>query len=227
MESQAKAPRTAAFVKIEGKNLLQYWESEATRPQIKGASLEGRDALERLARTHLSRCLRHPFRSPAEIRDQQFGQLRRLVHLAYREIPFYADKYRAVGFHPENLRSWADFERVPVVTKDELMQAGLTKTVSSRWPIDDLFATRTFGTSGKTLLIRVNLDAILIDTLQGVRQFWLQSGLRFGPDDLTAMIYTVPWWFESVGDDFRSAFISGVIPPPGVARILDEMNPRT
>ena len=49
MEAEKRDSGMAGVVKLEGKNLLQYWESEATRPQIQGPGAEGRNALEQLA----------------------------------------------------------------------------------------------------------------------------------------------------------------------------------
>lgn len=214
------------FIKIEGDHLLQFWESEATRPKhFQGASSEGQSALAKLSKEGLQNCLYHPFKSITEIRNEQFERIKYLVNLAYNDIPVYGKKYREAGFDPNSFKSWEDFERLPIITKDELLAAFPHSCVNPRWPFDDLFSTRSFGTSGKTLPIKVNMDAILIDTLQGARQFWLQSGLKFSADHMTAMIYTVPWWFESIDDDFRSAFISGIIHPQKVTQILNELRP--
>jgi phenylacetate-CoA ligase len=106
-----------------------------------------------------------------------------------------------------------------------LIAAGADRCLSRRWKDEPLFSTRTFGSSGKTLLVKVNQWAILVDTLQGIRQFWHQSGLKYSRDHIAAMIYTVPWWFDTVGQDFRTAFISGLIEPHGVSRILNEVKP--
>lgn len=211
--------------KCEAKN-MQYWESEGTRPQFTGGSWEGGVALTDLSQKYLSRCFHHPFQSLDEIRAGQFDRIRFLVDLAYREIPVYAEKYRAAGFHPNDLRSWQDYERLPVITKDELVEAFPERCVSRRWPLEELFSTRSSGSSGKTLLIKVNEEAILVDTLQGVRQFWLQSGLKYGRDHLTAHIYTVPWWFDKVGDSFPTAFISSLIAPDAISDILGELKPQ-
>jgi phenylacetate-CoA ligase len=212
-------------VKIGNDERAQYWESEATRPPAFSGSAQSEAALQQLAQVHLPDCMRHPFKSLDEIRQGQFERIRQLVTMAYHEIPVYSDKYRAVGFEPGDLQSWADFQRLPVITKDELLAATHERTVSRRWPMKDLFSTRSSGSSGKTLLIKVNQESILVDTLQGVRQMWLQSGMKYAPDHVTAMLYTVPWWFDGVGDAFPSAFISGLIPPRTVGRILDDLRP--
>jgi phenylacetate-CoA ligase len=213
------------FVKIGDKQRAQYWESEATRPPAFGGSTQAEAQLQEFAKEFLPDCMRHPFKSPNEIRQGQFERIRHLVAMAYHEIPVYTAKYKAVGFEPGDLKSWADFQRLPVITKDELIAATHAGTVSRRWPLEDLYSTRSSGSSGKTLLIKVNQESILVDTLQGIRQMWLQSGLRYGPDDVTAMLYTVPWWFDGVGDAFPSAFISSLIAPGAVGQILDELRP--
>jgi phenylacetate-CoA ligase len=211
--------------KSQEQRRLLYWESEVTRPHIQGASSQADDALKELSQWYLPKCLQHPFRPLEDIRAEQFKRIQHLVELAYNDIPVYANKYRAAGFKPSDLKSWADYERLPIITKDELVEAFPHQCVNPRWPIEDLFSTRSSGSSGKTLLIKVNLDAILLDTVQGIRQLWLQSGLKYSRDQLAAHVYTVPWWFESVGGDFSTAFISGLIPPQTVSAILDELGP--
>lgn len=221
--SHAEEETGPGFSKVEGDRRLQFWESEATRPAFAGASAGSHRALREHVERHLPACLHAPFRPAEEIQSAQLARVRTLVERA-SEIPVYADKYRAVGFEPGDLKTWEDFERLPVITKDELIEATPARSVSARFPMGDLFSTRTFGTSGKTLIIKVDLGAIFVDTLQGARQLWLQSGLRYRPDHVTAMIYTVPWWFETIEDDFRSVFISGLIAPRTVGRILGEVS---
>ncbi len=82
MELVTKLWPEAGVVKVQGKNLLQYWESDATRPHIFGASAEGRRVLERLAEEALPRVLRHPFLSRDEIRQEQFTRIQELVDYA-------------------------------------------------------------------------------------------------------------------------------------------------
>ena len=100
----------------------------------------------------------------------------------------------------------------------ELVAAFPHDCVNRRFKSEDLFPTRSSGSSGQTLLIRVDYDAIITDTIQGIRQFAMQSGMRYSPDDLLAHVYTVPWWFDSIGGKYQTAFISNLIPPARVAQ---------
>jgi phenylacetate-CoA ligase len=204
---------------------VEYWESEATRPEIQRVSEVARAALAQLARRALPTCLTNPFASAADIDARQLDRVRELVELAYDRVPVYRDKYRAAGLTPRDLRSWDDFECFPVITKAELAAAFPERCLNPRFARDDLFATRSAGSSGQVLPIRVDLYSVLVDTLQGVRQLWLQSAMRYQPEHLAAHIYTMPWWFDHVGDDYPTAFISSLIPAERIAALLGALRP--
>jgi phenylacetate-CoA ligase len=204
---------------------LQFWESDHTRPGFKSGN-ETDPALVAAADNYLGECMRHPYLPVSEIRAQQFARIKELVELAYREIPVYRAKYQAAGFKPEHLREWDDIQKIPVITKPELVAAFPDQCVNTRFKSDDLFPTRSSGSSGQTLLIRVDYNAILTDTIQGVRQFAMQSGNNYREEDLLAHVYTVPWWYDSIGGKYPTAFISNLIPPARVAQHLRYLGPR-
>lgn len=205
---------------------LEFWESEHTRPTYKTNDGDSSDVVSEVFDAYYTECMEHPFLPVAEIRKRQFTRIKELVELAYNDIPVYREKYQAAGFSPDDLREYDDIQKIPVITKAELVAAFPGQCLNPRFNEPDLFPTRSSGSSGQTLLIRVDYDAILTDTIQGVRQFALQSGLKYRPNDLLTHVYTVPWWFPSVGDDYRSAFISNLIPPARVAEYLGMLSPQ-
>ncbi len=208
--------------------VLEYWEAEHTRPAYRPSSSSSNDyttaVLERALSGYLPDCLHHPFLPRAEIEKRQLDRIRQLVELAYNDIPVYRDKYQAAGFSPSDLRDYADIQKIPVITKQELIAAFPNRCLNPRFDHDDLFQTRSSGSSGQTLLIRVDYDAIITDTIQGVRQFALQSGMKYSASDLLTHVYTVPWWYPSIGEKYASAFISNVIPPARVAQHLGKLS---
>ena len=50
-------------------------------------------------------------------------RLKAVMHYAYENAPFYRKKWDQAGVHPDHIKSLEDFERVPVVTKEELRQS--------------------------------------------------------------------------------------------------------
>ena len=223
--------REAALIKPEQNGaaampeILEFWESERTRPSYPRGTGEIEDLAQSMD-NYLDVCMAHPYLPVSEIRAQQLARMQQLVELAYNDIPVYRAKYQAAGFSPADLRDWDDIQKIPVITKPELVAAFPDGCVNARFNSDDLFPTRSSGSSGQTLLIRVDYDAILTDTIQGVRQFALQSGGKYRPDHLLAHVYTVPWWFDSVGGQYQTAFISNLIPPARVAQHLRYLSPK-
>jgi phenylacetate-CoA ligase len=205
---------------------LQFWESEHTRPTFSTGGSAMPDYFRTGGLAYLNTCMEHPFLPEAEIRQKQFARIKELVELAYSDIPVYRDKYRSAGFSPDDLRAYDDIQKIPVITKAELIAAFPDRCLHPSYRREDLFPTRSSGSSGQTLLIRVDYDAILADTIQGVRQFALQSGLKYCPNDLLTHVYTVPWWYDSVGGNYPTAFISNLLPPKQVARHLRDLAPR-
>ena len=60
---------------------------------------------------------------PGEREQAILERLRKVMHYAYEHAPFYRRKWDAAGIHPDHIRTLEDFERVPVVTKQELREA--------------------------------------------------------------------------------------------------------
>lgn len=202
----------------------EYWE-DGRPPTLTKVSSRFVSMLREAYRSGvLEQSIRATTLSYDELQLRQFERIKYLVRLAYK-IPLYHEKYRAAGFLPEDLKSWEDYHRLPCVTKDELIDAFPNRCVNPDFYLSDLFTTRSSGSSGKTLRIVVDPKAIIIDTIQGIRQFWLQTGGNYYPDDLVAHVYTVPWWVDSIDGDYQSIFISSLISPSEIAQILDEICP--
>lgn len=60
---------------------------------------------------------------PAEgIAELQWSKLKRLVEHCWREVPYYQKQWKALGFSPSDLRTRADFERLPLLGKSEVRE---------------------------------------------------------------------------------------------------------
>ncbi|MEK6934546.1 MAG: hypothetical protein AABW46_01580 [Nanoarchaeota archaeon] len=199
---------------------LEFWESALTRPATFKPKEEAVNKLEAFYRSRQKSINQHPFLSGDEIKHQQLERIKQLVVIAYKHVPFYHELYSNAGFEPSDLKSWEDFYRLPIVSKEGLLEAGLDNTTNVSFPKDDLYLTRSSGSTGKVLRIAVNEEAILVDTLQGIRQFWLQSEGHYSQNHLLTHVYTVPWWFSSVRGKHETAFISSLVEPEKIVEIL-------
>ena len=205
---------------------LEFWASDPARPRdTRVASDAKRHPFTAASKAFLAAGLAHPYLSRAEIESQQLARMRQLVAHAYDQVPVYRTKYHEAGFGPTDLKTYADIQKIPVITKAELIAAFPDQCISSTFKREDLFSTHTSGSSGAPLQIRADHDAILAETIQGVRQVALQSGLKYREDDLLAHIGAAPWWFSSLDGAYDTAFISNIIPSATVARHLRQLAP--
>ena len=87
--------------------------------------------------------------TPDQIRDMQWAKTKATLDHAYKHIPLYRQKYAKAGVHPEDIRTWDDFERVPLLSKDEL-KASPHAILADDWS-GKISEVRTSGTSGQPL----------------------------------------------------------------------------
>jgi len=162
--------------------------------------------------------------SPDEIRAFQFSRIQELVRHAFSFVPLYHEKYSSVGFEPGDLKTWEDFQKLPVLEKTELIAGFPDKTISALH--DTEFTTRSSGSSGQFVTLAVSPEAIYIDTIQGARQFHFQSGEKYGPLDLALFIYTSPWWVSSINSQYPTDFLPTTTKIEDAIRRIEERHPR-
>jgi len=88
---------------------------------------------------------RNQYLSQEELRSFQFEKLVKLIEHAYKTVPYYQRTYRQNDIHPEDIRTWADYKNLPILTKDHY-HANQKEFISSQ-PRTPLY---TMGTSGST-----------------------------------------------------------------------------
>ena len=116
-----------------------------------------------------------------EIMAYQLKRLGEIVDYAYQNIPLYKKKYDAIGYKVGDVKTFEDFERIPLLYKEELIEGFPEQIVKS---VEDFkYSTRSSGSSAKFVTIALNLDAIYTDTLQGFRQFIRQSQFEYTKKD--------------------------------------------
>jgi phenylacetate-CoA ligase len=91
-----------------------------------------------------------------ELRNFQEKKLHNLLALAWESTPFYREKYRRAGFDPTHFRSLEDLVKIPVLSKEELREAG----ADGLQPIDCEDSRFTISTSGSTgVAVELNRSA--------------------------------------------------------------------
>jgi len=91
-----------------------------------------------------------------ELRGLQLAKLRLLAGWAQARSPHYRRTFAEAGFRPEQLRTWADIERIPFLTREEWMRSQDEHPPYGELPVVGPEAAirvhTTSGTSGRTPL---------------------------------------------------------------------------
>lgn len=105
------------------------------------------DLLKKGSRKHYNQIISNGQKSTEELEVVSFQEAKRLVDFAYRWSTFYQEHYSAVGFSLGDLKSWSDFEQLPELNREHLVERR-DQIVSEGFAIDQLTKVTTGGSSG-------------------------------------------------------------------------------
>lgn len=90
-----------------------------------------------------------------KLKEHQFLKLRELLNHAYDRSPYYRKKYRAAGIAPDEVRSLDDLARLPLMTKQEVLE----NAPEIQAPVEEkLYYSETSGSTGKPLVFYRNKE---------------------------------------------------------------------
>ncbi len=84
-----------------------------------------------------------------QLRTWQLERLKKVVVYAYEHVPYYHEKYKRQGIHPQDIHSTKDFESLPFLTREDI-QTHLPELVT-REPGYKVVAGSTGGSTGVPL----------------------------------------------------------------------------
>jgi phenylacetate-CoA ligase len=137
------------------------------------ARLRGSRSLEILAEIE-----RAPFAPVEEVRSNQFRQLSALLAHSEVKVPYYRELFRGMGIASRDIRSLADFARLPTLSKD-VVKARLRDFVRDDVPLASLMLHRTGGSTGIPLEFyqsRDYVDASDAGTYRNLKQCGWRPG---------------------------------------------------
>lgn len=88
---------------------------------------------------------------PEQRNDLIVKRLRQVMAYGYEHAPFYRRKWDEAGIHPDSVRSLDDFEKVPVITKQELRESQAAhEPFGDYLCVPEYEVAHVHGTSGTT-----------------------------------------------------------------------------
>ncbi len=94
-----------------------------------------------------------------KIADRQFFLLKNLLFHAYKNCPFYTNRFEQAGFYPKNFHSLTDIKQIPPLTKQEIQQH-LENLKAQNYSNNTLSLNQTGGSTGSPLKFYVDLPRL-------------------------------------------------------------------
>ena len=127
---------------------------------------------------HLRTLRETQFDPPEIIRARQLRALQAQLKHAFATVPYYRAAWKYAGVHPDDVKTLADLEAFPILTKADIRRHERA-LVSSEFDIAKLRVKRTSGSTGVPLTIYIDEPAVQWKTACTIRSDeW--SGWRLG-----------------------------------------------
>ena len=117
------------------------------------------------------------WRSSDELRQLQLKLLQRLVYHCYHTVPYYRKLMNDRGIRVEDIKTLEDIERFPILTRQDVLQAG-DSIVSQKYPRWMTRVAYTGGTTGTVMRLQRDMFSIANEHAF-VRRQWDWAGIRF------------------------------------------------
>lgn len=107
---------------------------------------------------HHQNFCRSQFRSLDDVRADQWRRLKNILDHAYDHTRFYRERFRSLGLAPRDIVTWEDFQRLPLLTKDDI-RTFRDDMVADNIPPSRLLPKKTSGSTGVSLSFFVDEDS--------------------------------------------------------------------
>lgn len=164
--------------------------------------------------------------SPEALKRWWMRKLKRVLRLAFEELPFYRERFTAAGFDPARFRTLDDLRAVPICNKEDLLAVARSRGGFKSYaagPLSPMTVSLSSGTSGTTFVMHTRRWRKLQGYSSSRAHWW--AGLRPG----TPLIMSAPAWhaYASIQPSIAMHFgnpcvvVSGTFLPRFADRIVD------
>lgn len=121
--------------------------------------------------THFERLQANQWRSREELETLRWEKLRRLLHHAMAEVPFYQQLWTAAGVDPRRFRRFEDVRELPVTTRQALLK-GQEEDAFLLSRRSDYELTHSSGTTGPRVYLPFTRDDMQVKYAGYLREFY-------------------------------------------------------
>lgn len=152
-------------------------------------------------------------------------QLRIVVDWAFKTVPFYHEIYRTAGYECGGIRSFADFEALPVLTRNQIIENFPGNIVSSQYDKANCRWLSSSGSSGYPVQLIMQQDRTELDTLHRLRMFEQMHGQLLSKDDWIYNVNHAVWWHTSFNGEYPVFSVNQKCPLDSVLAHLKKLRP--
>lgn len=151
--------------------------------------------------------------------------LSQLVDWAFSTSTFYKKIYSNIGFELGGIRSYSDFESLPIITRDDLISHFPNEIPSNKYNINECRWMSSSGSSGKPVQIILPQKRADLDTLFKYRMFEFMGGFKLAPSDWLYNIGHAMWWHTSILGQYKVFSVSQDCPPEEILKHIKLLKP--
>ncbi len=157
--------------------------------------------------TQLYSMEKRPYWSREKIQSYQLNHLKLQLQIARNYVSMYKGKNLP---DPSEIQSLADWRKIPILTKDELLSFDPKDRINSQYDLDDLIVSKSSGSTGKALDVYYDLGSFNLFILAGLRLY--KMAFNYRPWHRQTYIYTSPYPLNSLLGAYPLEFISTLNP---------------
>jgi phenylacetate-CoA ligase len=141
------------------------------------------------------------------MRELQERKLRKLVHHAYKHVPYYRDRMRAMGIGPEDVNSLDDLAKLPLLTKADVRKHLYFDILSDNHKKSEVLKIATSGSTGEPFVCYVDRSQLEFRWAATLRsQEW--TGYRFGDRTMRLWHQTIGMSKTQIAREYADSFLS-------------------
>lgn len=158
--------------------------------------------------------------------EWKLRRISQLVDYAFMNISFYKSIYTNVGFELGGIKSWSDFESLPIVTKNDMIANFPNNVVAAGFDRNNCRLIRSSGSSGKPVSLFVDRWREDLDTIYRMRAFERMGNFTLNPNDWTYSIHHGVWPYSSLLGNYPVFTISQDCPAIDIAKHIGLLRPK-
>jgi len=160
-----------------------------------------------------------------EISTWQLERIATLVDSAFSTNPFYHKLYKSVGYERGAIASWEDYNALPTISKEDIINNFQTITEGLIPPVNECAMLKTSGSSGRSLTIFRDQTAVDYITLYGMRFEEQMLGRRREHNEWLYLIYVTCYPYTSLDGSFPTFAVSLDCPSESILAHLQLLKP--